>query len=248
MQSFRLSCKFLAQPVDFSAILKTGHQAYNQHSMSDSPLLLGHRGARASASVRENTLASFDLALKHGCDGFEFDVRLTDCGRSLICHDPKVEGIVVSEATCKQLIHLPRLEDVLQGYARRAFLDIELKVPGLESKVLLALQECEPEHGYVVSSFLPEVLLELRTRSATVPLGLICDRQEQLKRWRELPVEYVIPHHTLISEELVREVRKAGKKLFTWTVNDKASMLRLAGWGVDAIVSDETELLVRILR
>lgn len=216
--------------------------------MSDSPLLLGHRGARASAAVRENTLASFDLALEHGCDGFEFDVRLTGCGRALVCHDPKVEGITVSQATCDQLLHLPRLEDVLQGHSRRAFLDIELKAPGLESKVLLALHECEPQHGYVVSSFLPEVLLELRTRSAIVPLGFICDRQEQLARWRELPAEYVIPHHTLIREQLVEQVHEAGKKLFAWTVNDKASMLRLAEWGVDAIVSDETELLVRTLR
>jgi glycerophosphoryl diester phosphodiesterase len=216
--------------------------------MPDSPLLLGHRGARACASVPENTLASFDLALDHGCDGFEFDVRLTGCGRALVCHDPKVEGITVARATCEQLLNLPRLEDVLQGYCRRAFLDIEIKVPGLESKALLALHECAPENGYVVSSFLPEVLLDLRTRSAIVPLGLICDRQDQLARWRELPVEYVIPHHTLISKELVDEVHKADKKLFAWTVNDKASMLRLAEWGADAIVSDETELLVRTLR
>ncbi len=216
--------------------------------MSDSPLLLGHRGARASASVRENTLASFDLALRHGCDGFEFDVRLTACGRALVCHDPRVEGITVSQATCDQLAHLPRLEDVLQGYATRAFLDIEIKVQDLESRVLMALQEHAPERGYVISSFLPEVLTELRTRSVTVPLGIICDRQEQVTRWRGLPVEFVILHHTLIREKLVEEVHQAGKKLFAWTVNDKASMLRLAEWEVDGIVSDETELLVQTLR
>src|SRR5277367_2023526 len=104
--------------------------------MSDLPLLLGHRGARASTSVRENTRASFDLAMEHGCDGFEFDVRLTACGRGLVCHDPKMDGVTVSEATADQLLHLAVLEDVLERYGQRAFLDIELKVPGLESKVL----------------------------------------------------------------------------------------------------------------
>src|ERR1039458_6413935 len=108
--------------------------------MSDSPLLLGHRGARASALTPENTPASFDLALEHGCDGFEFDVRLTSCGCALVCHDPKAGDITVSEATADQLLHLPRLEYVLQRYCQRAFLDIELKVPGLESKVLNSLQ------------------------------------------------------------------------------------------------------------
>src|ERR1700686_4832774 len=109
--------------------------------MSDLPLLLGHRGARSSTSVPENTPASFDLALEHGCDGFEFDVRLTGGGRSVVCHDPKVDGINVSQATTNQLLHLPLFEDVVQHYSQRAFLDIELKVPGLESKALNCLRE-----------------------------------------------------------------------------------------------------------
>ena len=53
------------------------------------PLLLGHRGACASKSVPENTPASFDLALTHGCDGFEFDVRLTADKQAVVCHDPQ---------------------------------------------------------------------------------------------------------------------------------------------------------------
>ena len=48
--------------------------------MAIRPLLLGHRGARAEKSISENTLASFDLALAQGCDGFEFDVRLAADG------------------------------------------------------------------------------------------------------------------------------------------------------------------------
>ena len=44
------------------------------------PLLLGHRGARATRHVPENTLASFELCLEHGCDGFEFDIRRSSDG------------------------------------------------------------------------------------------------------------------------------------------------------------------------
>src|SRR5207245_3684964 len=120
--------------------------------MSDITLLLGHRGARAFTSIPENSFASFDLALEHGCDGFEFDVRLTGCGRAVVCHDPKADGITVSQATADQLLHIPRLEDVLQGYGQRAFLDIELKVTGLESRVLNCLRDFRVEDDYVVSS------------------------------------------------------------------------------------------------
>lgn len=212
------------------------------------PLLLGHRGARASTAVAENTLASFDLALQHGCDGFEFDVRLAGCGKSVICHDPEVKGIKVSEARSEQLGDLPILQNVLAKYASRAFLDIELKVPGLESQVLIALKEHAPQRGYFVSSFLPEVLTELRVRSADVVLGFICNRHQHLDLWRALPVRYVVPEQSLITSELIEKVHQANKLIFAWTVNDPAVMRRLAAWGVNGIISDETELLVRTLR
>ncbi len=96
----------------------------------------GPPGARSVRSVPENTIVSFDLALEHGCDGVEFDLRLTGCGRALVCHNAKVGKITVSRATRRQLLHLPRFEDVLRHYGHRIFLDIELKVKGMESKVL----------------------------------------------------------------------------------------------------------------
>jgi len=216
--------------------------------MAQPPLLLGHRGARASTSVPENTLASFDLALQHGCDGFEFDVRLSGCGSPVICHAAVVGGVKVSEAECDQIESLPHLSDVLASYASRAFLDIELKIGGLESQVIIALLEHIPQRGYFVSSFFPEVLTELRLRSADILLGFICDRRKLLDHWRGLPVQYVVPEHSLVTADLVKEVHQAGKLLFTWTVNDAAAMQRLADWGVDGIISDDTELLVRTLR
>ena len=207
--------------------------------------LLGHRGARKTRSVRENSLASFDLALEHGCNGFEFDVRMTSCGRALICHDPKVSGVTIAQATCTQLRDLPVLDQVLARYSRRAFLDIELKVSGLESQVLMSLRKHPPERGYVVSSFLPGVLNDLRVRSGGVVLGFICDQRKNLKYWRELPVEYLILHYSLITRKLTEEIHNAGKMLFAWTVNEKESMLRLAGWCVDGLISDDSKLLAR---
>lgn len=212
--------------------------------MARLPLLLGHRGARASANVPENTFASFDLALEHGCDGFEFDVRRTACGCAVVCHDAKVGEIAVAAAQANQLPRLPRLEDVIQRYGQRAFLNVELKVKDLEAKVLAVLNQSPPEQGYVVSSFIPEVVMELEARSSSVSIGLICETAAQLARWRELPVDCVIPHQSLVDRLLVQNVHNAGLQFFVWTVNDREAMLRLADWGVDGIISDDTELLV----
>lgn len=215
--------------------------------MARTPLLLGHRGARASTGVPENTCASFDLALKHGCDGFEFDVRRTACGSAVVCHDPKVGKIAIARAQAARLPQLPRLSDVIGRYGQRAFLNIELKVEDLEARTLAALSEFPPGQGYVVSSFIPDVVMNLEARSASVSIGIICETPAQLARWRDLPVDYVIPHHALATWLLVRDIQQAGLKVLVWTVNDKDAMLRLADWGVDGIISDETELLVRTL-
>src|ERR1700758_3983436 len=108
------------------------------------PLQLGHRGARSTRSIPENTLVSFDLALEHGCDGFEFDVRQTGDGRCVICHDPEIQGIEVRRAGAGDLADLPVLEQVLVRYRDRAFLDIEIKVPGTENVVIQCLRTHPP--------------------------------------------------------------------------------------------------------
>jgi len=215
--------------------------------MARLPLLLGHRGVRASTGVPQNTCASFDLALEHGCDGFEFDVRLAACGTAVVCHDPKVGKLAIARTQARQLPRLPRLNDVIERYGQRAFLNIELKVKDLESKVLTALSGFPPIQGYVVSSFIPDVVMELEARSSSVSIGIICETLAQLARWRELPVDYVIPHQSLVNRALVEEVQDAGRRVLVWTVNDKEDMLRLAELGVDGIISDDTELLVDTL-
>jgi glycerophosphoryl diester phosphodiesterase len=211
------------------------------------PLLLGHRGARGVKSIPENTLASFDQALADGCDGFEFDVRLTEDEEAVVCHDPKTAGMDISRATAKQVSQLPRLRDVLQRY-RDSFLDIELKVKGLERITLDLFLRHKPRGGFVVSSFMPGALKSVRALDATVPLGLICESKTQLRYWSELPVQYVIAHEELVELELVRKIKGAGKKLLVWTVNQPADMLRFAEYGVDGIISDDTGLLCQTLK
>jgi glycerophosphoryl diester phosphodiesterase len=209
------------------------------------PLLLGHRGARAVRSVPENTLASFDRALADGCDGFEFDVRLTEDEEAVVCHDAKVSGYDVSRTPAKQLAQLPRLRDVLQRY-RDSFLDMEMKVKGLERIVLDLFLRHKPRRGFVVSSFQPGTLKSLHALDHTIPLGLICEFKNQLRLWNELPVQYVILHSDLAEPELVRKIKGAGKKVLVWTVNAPADMQRFAECA-DGIISDDTSLLCRTL-
>jgi glycerophosphoryl diester phosphodiesterase len=211
------------------------------------PLLLGHRWARSSRHIPENTLASFELCLQQGCDGFEFDVRLSSDGQAVICHDATVGGMKIENTNAKSLA-LPALDDVLREFSRHAFLDIELKVAGLEALTLAELRRHPPQKGYVVSSFLPEVLAAVHELDPGIPLGFLCETAEQLRGWRLAPAEWVVPQFGLTDGELVERVHAAGKRIMVWAVNRAERMREFAACGVDAIISDETELLVRSLR
>jgi glycerophosphoryl diester phosphodiesterase len=207
------------------------------------PLLLGHRGARADKSIPENTLASFDRALADGCDGFEFDVRMTAAGEAVVCHDAKVGSIELARADGRVLVKLPRLYQVLRRYQRSAFLDIELKVCGLEKETAELLRRYKMRRGVVVSSFLPQVLRDMHAIDQSVPLGLICETRQQLQLWSELPVDYVIVRYSLAGQRMIREIQDAGKNIFVWTVNSRITTKKFAEWGVDGIISDDARML-----
>jgi glycerophosphoryl diester phosphodiesterase len=207
------------------------------------PLLLGHRGTRASCEIPENTIDSFELCLKHGCDGFEFDVRLSGDGQAVICHDAAYGGHQIARTAAASL-QLPILDDVLNQFTDRAFLDIELKVVGLESSTLASLLKYPPRNGFVISSFLPQVLATIRDLDYHIPLGFLCETQRQHHGWHGSSAEWVIPRCDLANAQLIQEVHGAGKQIMLWTVNRADRMQEFGEWGADAIISDDTKLLV----
>jgi glycerophosphoryl diester phosphodiesterase len=222
------------------------------------PLLLGHRGVRPLPYLGlrwrkadlppENTLAAFDYALAHGCDGFEFDVRYTHDRRSLLWHDPTFQNKDVSTLVYEGMerrngYKIPCLEHVLSRYASSAYLNIELKVGGNEEAIVDALHTDPPRRGYVVSSFLPEVLLRVEKLDPRVPLGYICKEEKKLAPWTDMPITTFFPNHRLVTQTLIDETHARGLRLIAWTVNDGGEMLRLAEWGVDGLISDSPTLL-----
>jgi glycerophosphoryl diester phosphodiesterase len=225
---------------------------------------LGHRGARRYAP--ENTFEAFELALDHGCDGFEFDVRCTSDHRLVIWHDATLKRVSIARAAYPELCdrlqgrrrslgevrggqpQLACLEEVLATYAQRAYLDIEVKIAGAEPEIAQAVAANPPQRGYVVSSFLPEVVQKMRSLNPRLNLGCVVRDRRLLRHWRNQDVQVVIAHYSLMSRELVEAVHETGRKVFVWTVNRPRLMRELAEWGVDAIISDDTRLLSATLK
>jgi glycerophosphoryl diester phosphodiesterase len=94
-----------------------------------------------------------------------------------------------------------------------------------------------------VSSFLPDVLLRLHEIDPSLRLGYLCDREDGMRLWSGLPINFFIPQYSLVSESLVEEAHRRKMQLITWTVNRREDMLRLASWGVDGLISDDPKTL-----
>src|SRR3954454_17273996 len=56
------------------------------------------------------------------------------------------------------------------------------------------------------------------------------------------------PFHVPLTEADVREAHALGLQVLPWTVNDTATMDKLAGWGVDGIITDYPDLLRGVLQ
>jgi glycerophosphoryl diester phosphodiesterase len=193
-------------------------------------------------------LDAFEHALTHGCDGFEFDVRHTRDGRNVLWHDAKWRGMEIAatefaDLTDRNGAYLPVLEEVLQRFGPRAFLDIELKVPGNEDVVIAAVNVHPPQSGFVLSSFYPEILVRMQDLDPSLPLGFICDRDRAMAVWREMPIRIFLPHESFVRPSLVEVAHARGLQIMTWTVNDTRRMRELAEWGIDGIISDDPRLL-----
>jgi glycerophosphoryl diester phosphodiesterase len=219
-------------------------------------LLLGHRGCRGK--FIENTFEAFDHALASGCDGFEFDVRRSADCIPVVWHDARVRGRAISRHSFASLqercargqrlppraaIPLCDLEALLARYAQLAWMDIELKVRGVEEQVAELLRRYPPARGFVVSSFQRRVLLELHRIDPGVPLGLIFDRMPSARVWRALPIQWVMPKAHLVTAARVRQFHEQGLNVLTWTVNRPNAMRRMAEAGVDGMIGDDPALL-----
>ncbi len=140
-------------------------------------------------------------------------------------------------------IALCQLEEVLARYAHLGWMDIELKVRGVETQVAELLRRYPPARGFIVSSFRRPVLLELHRIDPGLPLAFIFDRMPREKTWRGLPIQFVKPSARLVTPARVRQFHAAGINVLTWTVNRPSAMRRLSEAGVDGMIGDDPAVL-----
>jgi len=225
---------------------------------------IGHKGADHIAPG--NTLESFDAALAAGVDMIEFDVlpeHRDGSGRLILAHD-------YVDAARRPVV---TLEEGLAHFRTDAYenveLDVDLKLPGYEERVVAALRDHGLDSRAIISTMEDSSLLALRAAAPEIPLGWSIPkvRRDYLSsRWTRLPalalaryaqlvapgrvarrirngeIDAVMAHWALVTPRLVNAVRAAGGQVYVWTVDDPARIVALERLGVTGVISNDPRL------
>jgi len=219
--------------------------------------VLGHRGAPVIAP--ENTLASFEAALRAGADGIELDLQLTCDGQLVVHHDADVGGRAIKELSLPEFRVLapaaPTFAETLRFFDDwpEACLNVELKpsLPRPDGREAALAQALAGWGGRSrgrawVSSFDPHALIRLSRLNVEVPLALLAADDVHLELLPCVPVEAVHPHHALVTAASLARWRAMGLAVHAWTVNDGAVAAGLLALGVDGLIGDDPAALVGV--
>lgn len=228
------------------------------------PLRVGHKGA--AHLVQGNTLESFDAALAVGIDMIELDVlssRPDGSGELFVAHD-------YEDLRARSPLPLPRALEHLAGPAFGGVeLDVDVKIPGYELRVVDALRDASLIDRTLVSGMYPSALARVRAAEPTLRLGWSVPRVRRdytndllmavpalaaLSGYRALlprraraallsgAVDAIMAHWRVVSGALVRAVRDAGGELYVWTVDDATRIAKLTALGVDGVITNDPRL------
>ena len=210
-----------------------------------------------------------------GADAIELDVRQTADGVLVIHHSPTRRGTLVSRLSYAELQRRcrhrpPVLEESVEVCAGRAMLDVEIKEPGYEGRVLGVLEAQPSPPRPCITSFHPEVVTAVKALRPKVACGLIVGARRlggTRRRTEVLPLElgrrcgadFIAAHqlwlalrpqsrrHPLADSPLLAAARSAGVPLVVWTVNGAVRLRRyLADPRIAGIITDLPALAVQL--
>jgi len=227
-------------------------------------LVLAHRGLHQAGGrplCQENTVAAFDGVASTGADGVELDVRLCVDGTLAVHHDPTIRGVgEIAEMGARDLPRwVPTLPVALEAARALSVVNVELKVGpqgpepvGRAVAELLVRADLDVTPGpfagrrVVASSFDPRALAAVRAAAPAVATALL-----GVARVAPTDVEGCVGVNLAdetVSQDCIEAAHGRGLVVAAWTVDTLERILELAGWGLDAVITNEPAAAVAAVR
>ena len=197
--------------------------------------IIGHRGARGLAP--ENTLASFEEAIRHGADGVELDVFLTKDGVLALSHEPELEiqsnkRMRISSYSFAELqAHKPniaRLESVIDFINRRIPIVIEVKDHSATEATIACVHQYLKKGWHITDfafcSFEQHSLMELKLAfpNAELIVNESWSTHRGHKRARQLGTTRLSMNQRWLWQGYLRLMQHRGWQISVYTVNSVA--------------------------
>jgi glycerophosphoryl diester phosphodiesterase len=228
-------------------------------------VIYAHRGA--SAVAPENTVPAFAAARRLGADGAECDVMVCATGELVVCHDERLHRLAGLPAAVRDLplsalrelalladrfpgirAGVPTLAEAVEAGGPGLLWNVELKVDRNRDAIPLARKAAGEvarlglAGRVLVSSFHPLALLAFRAAAPAIPTAFLWEAPGRRHRdrflARALATLAVHPEACLVDGAAVDHWHRRGRLVNVWTVDDPAEAERLAGRGVDGIITD----------
>jgi glycerophosphoryl diester phosphodiesterase len=236
--------------------------------------VVGHRGAMGYRP--ENTLASFEHALKLGADWIECDVHLSRDGALVVMHDESVDRTtnghgLVRDHTLAELKQLDAgswfgpeyagqrvltLEELLDwARTRDTVVDIEIKnaplyYVGIEQAVVTALARMHMAGQAIVISFDHRAVDKIKTLNPEVATGVLYAGRPAdagIGLAQLVNADALLPHHAYVTADDVDAAHAAGLSVAPWATSDPVALRQLVAAGVDGIGTNHPDVLKRLL-
>jgi len=154
----------------------------------------------------------------------ELDVRKTKDNKLVVIHDADIKRTtngkaLVAEFTLKEIKgfsaeggeKIPTLEEALDFLDKKVRVLIELKEPGLEEQVLLAVHQRGLEKNVIITSFLEDVLRKVRELNKDIETGLIYAKHSNpVKAALELKANYLVALYRFTHTANVQKAHENG--------------------------------------
>jgi len=252
----------------FSVGLLVSCAAVNKTEMKkevDNPVV-AHRGAFKKNKLPENSIASLREAIRLGCAGTEFDIRMSADDTLLINHDAHYRQMDIEKTSYQALSAvplsngevLPTLRQYLQAGSqnnKRTKLVLEIKPSPagqargeqIATRVVEMVQQMGLEKAVVYISFDYNILKKIVALNPGAHTQYLEGNRtpEQLKTDGIKGADY---HYTVYkkNEDWIARAQKNGIVLNAWTVNNTPDMQWLIDQKFQYITTDEPELLLQL--
>ncbi|MDB5055645.1 MAG: glycerophosphoryl diester phosphodiesterase [Bacilli bacterium] len=232
-------------------------------------MVIGHRGAAGEAP--ENTMVSFQLALKQGAEGIELDVHLSKEGEIVVCHDATLDRTTNGQGYIfeKEVVEIkrydagswfseqylgetvPLLAEVFDQVPDGILINVEIKYAyhgRMETQLIDFLRKRKRMENVVISSFDHKCLQRIKKMEPKVKIGLLyaANLVDHAGYANQLGVDVfsIHPHYQLIEKEDVQKAKALGIRTFPYTVNSLEEFRKMVEYGVSGIITDYPARLV----